>query len=539
MRFISILLPFILASCAPAFAAPLADVKGTGLLLQDPTGTKKVRVSAPSALAANYTLTLPVDDGTPGQLLSTNGSGLLSWVAAGGTGTVTSIVGGADVLTNPSTGIISTGTLSIGTLGVARGGTGLAAAIATGNFLMSNGSAYSAGSLAVGSNLLLTNAANLFTVSLGTASIAQGGTGRSTIVSAGNFLVNSGGAYVDGTIAAGSGITISQTAGTFTVTSTVSGVTSLSGGADVVLNPSTITGIGTISIGTLGVARGGTGRATIVSGGNFLVNSGGAYVDGTIAAGSGITISRSGGTFTIATSGGASSSGGFTIDTILVSGSYIIPSNVTSVLVAGCGGGGGGAGGGPIAGGVGAAGGKGGDAGEVKMAAITVTPNATMAVVIGTGGAAGAANGAGGNGQNSTFGGITFKGGHGALAVYDGAQVTMYALNARGGFGETQSNVAATNGDDSGYSVGGAAGTNGDVAGVGDGGAGGGGGSGLGVGGTGAAFKPVGVGGGGNSASGAVANTCGGGGGGGGHNSAGGGSGAGGVGGSGKIIVIY
>ena len=41
--------------------------------------TNYALIKAPSALTANYTLTLPADDGTSGQVLQTNGSGTLSW----------------------------------------------------------------------------------------------------------------------------------------------------------------------------------------------------------------------------------------------------------------------------------------------------------------------------------------------------------------------------------------------------------------------------------------------------------------------------
>lgn len=49
-------------------------------------GTNYVAVQAPASLAANTTYTLPSADGTSGQLLSTNGSGVLSWAtdASGG-----------------------------------------------------------------------------------------------------------------------------------------------------------------------------------------------------------------------------------------------------------------------------------------------------------------------------------------------------------------------------------------------------------------------------------------------------------------------
>ena len=46
-------------------------------------GSNYAAITVP-ALAANYTLTLPVDDGTSNQVLATNGSGVLSWADAGG-----------------------------------------------------------------------------------------------------------------------------------------------------------------------------------------------------------------------------------------------------------------------------------------------------------------------------------------------------------------------------------------------------------------------------------------------------------------------
>lgn len=53
-----------------------------GIDIEDPgAGTNKVSIVVPAALAASYTLTLPVDDGLSGQVLSTDGSGVLSWLA--------------------------------------------------------------------------------------------------------------------------------------------------------------------------------------------------------------------------------------------------------------------------------------------------------------------------------------------------------------------------------------------------------------------------------------------------------------------------
>jgi len=44
-------------------------------------GTDMITVQPPASIAASYTLTWPVDDGTSGQVLSTDGSGVLSWIA--------------------------------------------------------------------------------------------------------------------------------------------------------------------------------------------------------------------------------------------------------------------------------------------------------------------------------------------------------------------------------------------------------------------------------------------------------------------------
>jgi hypothetical protein len=52
-------------------------------------GTNYAAIKTPAALAASYSLTLPVDDGTSGQYLQTDGSGVLSWATPAGTGDVT------------------------------------------------------------------------------------------------------------------------------------------------------------------------------------------------------------------------------------------------------------------------------------------------------------------------------------------------------------------------------------------------------------------------------------------------------------------
>ena len=53
------------------------------LRFRDADNSNYAGIKAPATISANYILTLPTDDGTSGQLLSTNGSGVLSWAAAG------------------------------------------------------------------------------------------------------------------------------------------------------------------------------------------------------------------------------------------------------------------------------------------------------------------------------------------------------------------------------------------------------------------------------------------------------------------------
>lgn len=68
--------------------ADTLSVKGTGstqgtinLYERTDTGTNKITIQPPVALSADYTLTLPNDDGNANQVLKTNGSGTLDWVS--------------------------------------------------------------------------------------------------------------------------------------------------------------------------------------------------------------------------------------------------------------------------------------------------------------------------------------------------------------------------------------------------------------------------------------------------------------------------
>ncbi len=69
-------------------------------------GVHQISIKAPTALAANVAFTLPVDDGTPNQVLITDGSGALSWSSAEA-GDITAVTAGNGLSGGGSSGAIS------------------------------------------------------------------------------------------------------------------------------------------------------------------------------------------------------------------------------------------------------------------------------------------------------------------------------------------------------------------------------------------------------------------------------------------------
>lgn len=117
---------------SPAFSGTAVGVvikATTSFILEDPgAGTSTITLQAPT-LSGSYTLTLPVDDGNSNQVLSTDGSGVLSWSTVatnpmttlgdttygGSGGTPTRLAGSTDairrVYTQTGTGSVSTAPL--------------------------------------------------------------------------------------------------------------------------------------------------------------------------------------------------------------------------------------------------------------------------------------------------------------------------------------------------------------------------------------------------------------------------------------------
>ena len=207
-------------------------------------GSNYVALKAPDALAADVALTLPTTAGTSGQVLSTDGNGVLSWASSGGTGTVTSVdvSGGTTGLTTSGGPVTGSGTVTLaGTLKVANGGTG--ATTLTGYVKGSGTSAMTASASVPVADLT------------GTVPVASGGTGLTAVGTTGQVLGSNGSAMV-WTSSGGSGT-----------------VTSVTGTAPI----SVATGTSTpaISLGTVGVANGGTGLTALGTAGKVLtVNAG-------------------------------------------------------------------------------------------------------------------------------------------------------------------------------------------------------------------------------------------------------------------------
>jgi hypothetical protein len=79
------------------FTGTQVDILSQGdLRLQDSSGGEFAAFQAPATIASSYTLTLPADDGDADQVLSTNGSGVLDWVDAGGGAYIAWLVKDAD-----------------------------------------------------------------------------------------------------------------------------------------------------------------------------------------------------------------------------------------------------------------------------------------------------------------------------------------------------------------------------------------------------------------------------------------------------------
>ena len=243
----------------------MSTIAGTDIFLIA-RGTTNYKVTAADVSTYSILAGLPAQAGNSGKVLSTNGSGVLSWVAVGGTGTVTSIdvSGGTTGLTYSGGPITASGTITMaGTLALANGGTGgttQAAAQANllpnqsgnaGKFLQTDGAGVISWATAGGGAGVTTFSAGTTGFSpagptggavtlAGTLAVTNGGTGGATVAAAqanllpaqtagdaGKFLKTDGAGVISWDtaggggvtqITAGTGITVSPAGGTGNVT---------------------------------------------------------------------------------------------------------------------------------------------------------------------------------------------------------------------------------------------------------------------------------------------------------------------------------
>ena len=294
---------------------------GTGFSLATITGSTNVTVTnSPGGITISATPgaggVSSFSAGTTGLTPSTPTTGGITLggtlaVANGGTGVTTSTGTGSVVLstsptlttpslssptmTTPNLGTPSAATLTnatglplstgvTGTLPVANGGTGVTTSTGTGSVVLSSSPTLTTPNLGTPSSLTLTNATSLPLSSgvTGTLPVANGGTGQTTYTN-GQLLIGNttGNTLAKSTLTQGTGITITNGAGTITIAN--SGVTSVGGTGSVngitlsgsVTSTGNLTLGGTLSnvslttqvTGTLPVGNGGTGATTFTSGG--------------------------------------------------------------------------------------------------------------------------------------------------------------------------------------------------------------------------------------------------------------------------------
>lgn len=99
----------VFAQSVAQYAITIGDAAYAGFINLSDGSSNYATITAPS-LSANYTLTLPVDDGTSGQVLATDGDGALSWETGTGALTIADTAvpyaSAADTLTGDDTNFV-------------------------------------------------------------------------------------------------------------------------------------------------------------------------------------------------------------------------------------------------------------------------------------------------------------------------------------------------------------------------------------------------------------------------------------------------
>jgi hypothetical protein len=238
---------------------------------------------------------LPSYSGNAGKVLAVNvGATDAEWIAAGGSGTVTSVAvsGGTTGLTTSGGPITAAGTITLaGTLAVANGGTGVTTSTGSGNVVLSNSPTFVTPILGTPASGTATNLTGLplSTGVTGTLPVANGGTGVTTSTGTGNVVLSNSPTFV--TPVLGTPTSGNFSTGTFTWPTFNQNTTGTAAGLSA----------------TLAVASGGTG-ATSLTANNVILGNGTSAVQTVAPGANGNVLTSNGTTWTSATP----SSGGIT-----------------------------------------------------------------------------------------------------------------------------------------------------------------------------------------------------------------------------------